>query len=155
MAVRGGKEERRAGNERRSHTITSADLLRSYPWRTVGKTSDERRKEGEREGENGVGELSAIPGHKSTCTYRIASESFLYIPCSPQVLPSSFSPTSIRAVFGFLLTPPVIDISAGLSHVHGVSCTDYAKFDERSFSSVFFLFLFFLFMDSRLTFSRS
>lgn len=33
-------------------------------------------------GENGVGELSAIPGHKSTCTYRIASESFLYIPCS-------------------------------------------------------------------------
>lgn len=53
--------------------------------------------------ENGVGELSAIPGHKSTCTYRIASESLLYIPCSPQVLPSSFF-SSIHAVLGILLT---------------------------------------------------
>jgi len=45
-----------------------------------------------------IGELSAIPGHKSTCTYRIASESLLYIPCSPRNgATSSSHPRAVRA----------------------------------------------------------
>lgn len=81
----GGKDW---GSDRRSHTITSADLLRRRAIQRSsaakpGELLSPRGGSGE-EGENGVGELSAIPGHKSTCTYRIASESFLYIPCSPR-----------------------------------------------------------------------
>lgn len=72
---------------RRPRTITFAGLSPSL---SVAGTPPPRRSSGlprwrgrcGRVGENSGGELSTIPGHKSTCTYRIASESFLYIPAN-------------------------------------------------------------------------
>jgi len=74
--------------------------------------------------ENGVGELSAIPGHKSTCTYRIASESFLYIPCSPQVRPRAPLPSMLFLESCWL----VIDTN---SYTCEVIYRHSAKFQDR------------------------
>lgn len=90
---------------------------------------------GERGRENSGGELSAIPGHKSTCTYRIASESFLYIPFSSQTYPRALL-SSIYA------TPrdPAIRCRHERLHVrlHGRSLSRISPIDLSNRSHVVF-----------------
>lgn len=70
--MKGGKEGRWKRAASSYNNIRGSTIQRS-PWMERGEA---------RVGENSGGELSTTPGHKSTCTYRIASESFLYIPAN-------------------------------------------------------------------------
>ena len=86
-------------------------------------------------GENSGGELSAIPGHKSTCTYRIASESFLYIPCSPQTYPRAL----LSSIYAAPRDPPIRCRHERL-HVplHGTSLSRISPIDLSNRSHVGF-----------------
>ena len=108
-----------------------------------------------RKSEENGGELSTIHGHKSACTYRIASESFLYVPCSsplscpiltliPRNSPSSsFSFTSSHFLLFSLTLNWVMDVtystSSFLIHLH-LHKTRLKKFSSLS-SSVVCIFL--------------
>lgn len=68
-----GEKEGRWKRAASSYNNIRGSTIQRSPWMERGEA---------RVGENSGGELSTTPGHKSTCTYRIASESFLYIPAN-------------------------------------------------------------------------
>lgn len=118
--MKGGKEGRWKRAASSYNNIRGSTIQRS-PWMERGEA---------RVGENSGGELSTTPGHKSTCTYRIASESFLYIPAN---VSSSFT-----RVYPLLLEIPrsVVDTNDYTYRLHRRSSSRISPIDLSNRSRV-------------------